>query len=83
MDATFVKITGTRLNRFIEFEFSLNDADLTVELVLPPEAFEAFCLAQKATLLLPPPAVAEAVRAIPGPRGVLRRAGTGESPLRH
>ena len=32
---TFVKVKGTRLGKFIEFEFSINDEDLTIELILP------------------------------------------------
>lgn len=47
----FVRVIGTRLGRFVEFEFSMNDADLTVELVLPFAAFEEFRIAQNATLL--------------------------------
>ncbi|MFY9639515.1 MAG: phenol hydroxylase subunit [Rhodomicrobium sp.] len=48
---TFVKIKGTRLGRFIEFEFSINDEDLTIELVLPVSAFREFCVMQNATIL--------------------------------
>ncbi len=47
----FVRVTGTRLGRFVEFEFSVNDADLTVELVLPFAAFDEFRAAQHATVL--------------------------------
>ncbi|MGC2856307.1 phenol hydroxylase subunit [Novispirillum sp. DQ9] len=49
----FVRVTGMRLGRFVEFEFSLNDADLTVELVMPPAAFQEFCAAHDATVLPP------------------------------
>lgn len=48
-----VRVTGTRLGRFIEFEFSLDDDDLTVELIMPLDAFECFCRDQ-AAILLPP-----------------------------
>lgn len=48
-----VRVLGTRLGRFIEFEFSLDDADLTVELVMPPAAFEEFCAAHNARILTP------------------------------
>lgn len=47
----FVKIKGVRLGRFVEFEFSLNDEDLTVELVLPFAAFEEFRARYRAELL--------------------------------
>ena len=39
----FVRIIGTRLGKYVEFEFSVNDADLAVELILPFEAFDEFC----------------------------------------
>lgn len=48
-----VRVTGTRLGRFVEFDFSINDADLTVELVMPFDAFEQFCRDQSAVLLPP------------------------------
>lgn len=57
----FVRVTGMRLGRYVEFEFSLNDADLTVELVMPPAAFQEFCAAQKATVLPPADAAAGAL----------------------
>ena len=53
----FVRVTGTRLDRYVEFEFSVNDADLMVELILPFEAFHEFCVLQHATVL-PPESVA-------------------------
>ncbi len=59
-DATlkkFVRVIGTRLGKYVEFEFSVNDADLTVELILPFEAFDEFCALQNAAVLPPEPAV--------------------------
>lgn len=47
----FVRVLGERLGRFIEFEYCLNDEDLTVELVLPIRAFEEFCIAQNASII--------------------------------
>ncbi|UJX47945.1 phenol hydroxylase [Xanthobacter sp. YC-JY1] len=38
-----VRILGTRLGRFVEFEFALYGGDLAVELILPARAFEEFC----------------------------------------
>jgi phenol hydroxylase P0 protein len=54
----FVRVIGTRLGKYVEFEFSVNDADLMVELILPFEAFDEFCALQNATVLPPEPAVA-------------------------
>lgn len=49
----FVRVTGVRNGRFVEFEFSVNDADLTVELILPLRAFEEFCVLQDVVVLPP------------------------------
>jgi hypothetical protein len=49
----FVRVTGVRSGRYVEFEFSVNDADLTVELILPFAAFEEFCMLQEAVRLTP------------------------------
>jgi phenol/toluene 2-monooxygenase (NADH) P0/A0 len=56
----FVRVTGVRSGRYVEFEFSVNDADLTVELILPFAAFEEFCALQEATRLPPEGEVANA-----------------------
>jgi phenol hydroxylase P0 protein len=53
----FVRVTGVRNGRFVEFEFSVNDSDLTVELILPLRAFDEFCALQEAVVL---PSQAEA-----------------------
>lgn len=42
-----VRVLGTRLGRYIEFEYSV-DEDLAVELVMPFAAFDEFCATQKA-----------------------------------
>ena len=39
----FVRVTGTREARFVEFEFSIGDPDLAVELVLQFYQFREFC----------------------------------------
>jgi len=54
----FVRVTGVRSGRYVEFEFSVNDADLTVELILPFAAFEEFCAFQEAERLKPEAEVA-------------------------
>lgn len=58
---TFVRVIGSRLDTYVEFEFSVNDADLTVELILPFRAFEDFCERQNAVVLPPDPAIADAM----------------------
>lgn len=50
---TYVRVTGTRLGRFVEFEFFLNDEDLSVDLVLPFQAFDEFCTQNGCTILPP------------------------------
>lgn len=42
-----VRVLGTRLGRYVEFEYSV-DVDLAVELVMPFAAFDEFCAAQQA-----------------------------------
>jgi phenol hydroxylase P0 protein len=54
----FVRVTGARLGKYVEFEFSVNDADLTVELILPFAAFDEFCRLQNATVLPSDPSAA-------------------------
>ncbi len=46
-----VRVIGTRRDRFVEFEFSLRDQDLSVQLVLPYPEFVEFCEEQSATTL--------------------------------
>ncbi|MGO9485725.1 MAG: phenol hydroxylase subunit [Rhodomicrobium sp.] len=73
---TFVKVKGTRLGKFIEFEFSINDEDLTIELILPVAAFREFCASQSVTILpSDPSAEVDAERAAwrAGQPGLLRR----------
>jgi phenol hydroxylase P0 protein len=39
----FVRVTGTRDARFVEFEFAIGDPELAVELVLQFDQFREFC----------------------------------------
>lgn len=55
----FVRVTGTRLGRYVEFEFIINDEALTVELILPLDAFDEFCRLQNAEILPPSAAAAD------------------------
>ncbi len=43
-----VRVLGLRLKSFVEFEFSLGDGDLSVELILPILAFDEFCRSRSA-----------------------------------
>lgn len=50
---SFVQVTGLRQGRFVEFTFTLGDEDLSVDLILPRAAFDAFC-AERGAIRLPP-----------------------------
>lgn len=54
-DATrrYVRVRARRSDGFIEFEFSIGDPDLAVELMLPESAFHEFCLANEVIVLDP------------------------------
>lgn len=43
----FVRVLGRRDNGFVEFAFSVGWPELSVELMLPAPAFEAFCVAHR------------------------------------
>lgn len=45
--APCVRVRTERTDGFIEFDFSLGDPDLSVELILPRAAFEDFCRLQR------------------------------------
>lgn len=47
----FVRVTGTLENRFVEFEFSIGDPDMAVELVMLFDQFREFCATHQATHL--------------------------------
>lgn len=51
----FVRVRQLRDDGFIEFEFALGEPELFVELVLRPDAFDAFC-AENRVQFLPPDA---------------------------
>lgn len=77
----YVRILGTRLGRFVEFEYSLGDGDLAVELILPPKAFEEFCAERAATVLHPDTQTAQAVEQMAwraGHPGLLQRTSRAE-----
>ncbi|MBM7456770.1 phenol hydroxylase P0 protein [Oceanisphaera litoralis] len=41
--ACFIRVTGTQRQRFVEFEFSVGDPELAVDMIMPLQAFEEFC----------------------------------------
>lgn len=45
-----MRVTGVRRNRFVEFEFSIDD-DLTVEMIMPLAEFRIFRDERRATML--------------------------------
>ncbi|MEM5327725.1 phenol hydroxylase subunit [Paraburkholderia sp. JHI2823] len=47
----FVRVTGINPRGFVEFEFAVGIPELCVELMLPRDAFEEFCIAQNAVRL--------------------------------
>ncbi len=54
--AAFVRVTGVRRDRFVEFDFSIGeirdaDTDLAVEMILPYPAFREFCAERHVELL--------------------------------
>ena len=52
----FVRVTARRPNGFVEFEFAIGWPELSVELMLPATAFDAFCAANRVQRLDPDPA---------------------------
>lgn len=49
----WVRVTGERGDGFIEFEFSVGEPELCVEMILTPEAFAEFCAANHVQKLPP------------------------------
>lgn len=47
----FVRVTRLREDGFIEFDFSVGEAEIYVEMILPAKAFDDFCLLNKVTFL--------------------------------
>ena len=71
-----VRVLGTRLGRFVEFEYSLGDGTLAVELILPTKAFEEFCRTRGADVTTVDTQTAEAVEQMAwraGHPGLLQR----------
>lgn len=47
----FVRVTKLRENGFVEFEFAVGEEEIYVEMILPAQAFDDFCLHNKVTFL--------------------------------
>ena len=47
----FVLIRNKRKDGFVEFDFSINDPELYVELILPEAAFKEFCNSNQVNFL--------------------------------
>lgn len=47
----YVRVTDVRKDGFVEFDFSLGDPDLYIELILPAPAFAQFCAANRVVFL--------------------------------
>lgn len=60
----WVRVTGERAGGFIEFDFAIGEPDLSVEMILSPEAFAEFCAANRVQVL--PPRDPETGRPAPG-----------------
>ena len=56
MDVTkkFVRLVERRADGLVEFEFSIADPELFVEMLLPAAAFEEFCATNKVQMLVGP-----------------------------
>lgn len=48
-----VRVTGMRRGRFVEFDYSVGDRELSVELIMPLAAFDEFCR-REGVVVLPP-----------------------------
>jgi phenol hydroxylase P0 protein len=73
----YVRVTGTTPNGFVEFEFSIGDRALCVELLLSKAAFAGFCEVNNVEFV-------SAGDPAPGPQrrtasGLLRTAAVGQS----
>lgn len=47
----YVRLRAERPDGFVEFDFSLGDPDLSVDLILPKAAYEEFCAAHRVRFL--------------------------------
>ena len=48
----FVRVTARREDGYVEFDFSVGDPDLAVELIMTGAMFDQFCAANAATMIV-------------------------------
>ncbi len=51
--ACYIRVTSRARTGFVEFNFSINDPTLFLEMILPVKAFEDFCKHNNAQFLTP------------------------------
>jgi hypothetical protein len=61
LSASRVRVTGLRRDAYVEFDFSLGDDALSIELIPPFSAFAEFRTARQAQVLPNTPPVAEVI----------------------
>ena len=49
----FVRVTGSRGQDFVEFDFAIGEPELFVEMILGPQAFSEFCTVNRVEVLPP------------------------------
>jgi phenol hydroxylase P0 protein len=54
----FVRLLGTKKDRYVEFEFAIDSPELSVELLLPLDHFRDFCRRYQVEFLKPQPEAA-------------------------
>ncbi len=55
----YVRIINKRAGGLVEFEFSIGEPEMMVELVMPQDAFDAFCAHNHVVFLADKPAAPE------------------------
>ena len=55
----FVRVTGSRGSRFVEFDFAIGEPGLFVEMILTHEAFAEFCATNKVVSMPAPTALSD------------------------
>jgi phenol hydroxylase P0 protein len=50
----YVRITGTQKNGLVEFEYSVGEPEMVVELIMPHEAFKEFCATNQVVFIESP-----------------------------
>ncbi len=53
LSSKFVRITGIKDEKYVEFDFSIGHPELFVELLLPFDMFNTFCKKNQVTILPP------------------------------